>query len=222
MGNTTEILDKRIFLGKNAEIHHIGKMILRNRVLEVSDEASITISEITILPGEKLDLGTKSPSLQLIIPVVGELKLESGLFLETGEVWSKFIPKKMSLSLENPFDKDPVHFIRIEVPTQNFYSERTFDFDLEDIANKVFTIAEFKNGDESFRLSLGNLQGRTDHEFQTYGSSFSMAVTGVFEFQNCLLEQGDALSINQSGMLEMEALTTEAMILILEYKNMNL
>ena len=207
--------DRRILLSCYAETLTKKRFTLRNRDLNLS-QGVVKISEITLHPKAEFEMVAAQSSLQFLLPLIGEIRLESGIRIEPGEIWSQFKPKNYQIRLMNPFSKESIHFLRIEIPTLNYFPETISPFLSESIKERIHPIFTHRHQGEYFRISLGNLSGRTDVEFPTLAASLALIISGVLEFQHCLLEEGDCLWVEKESALEMEALSPEALIMILE------
>ncbi|WPO83336.1 hypothetical protein SD427_03055 [Chryseobacterium sp. JJR-5R] len=66
---------------------------------------------------------------------------------------------------------------------------------------------------------MGLYDGRKEERYALYkkgGSIFGMVINGAFEFQNRLMENRDAIIISEMDMLEFEALSENALMVLLE------
>ena len=71
----------------------------------------------------------------------------------------------------------------------------------------------------SFALSLGRFAGRheTEYKVQHAGSHlFAYVLAGAFEFEGRLLHEKDGLALWDMATLELEALSNNALVLVLE------
>lgn len=209
--------ERRILLSAQAEMRQERGFTMRQRELDLVPGLTVKISEVTLLPKTEFDVIASESSLQCLLPMVGEIRLESGMRVELGELWSQFKPKNGRLSVSNPFSKESVHFLRIEIPSLSYFPETFSPFRFENIKDRISPIFTHRDGGEYFRISVGNLGGRKDVEFPSQASSVALVLSGAMEYQNCLLEQGDCLALNGACTLEMEALSEETLVLILEF-----
>jgi redox-sensitive bicupin YhaK (pirin superfamily) len=85
---------------------------------------------------------------------------------------------------------------------------------LDDIEGDLHQL--FRTSNEA-KILVGQFEGRTDITFPvpTHRSVFTYVLEGAFEVQNCLLEKGDGLTIQRLDTLEFEALSNDAILLVI-------
>lgn len=214
--------NSKILLGSSARVIQTLTSIQRLRKIGYKEKDVALFREITILPGLELELAVEVNSIQILLPLVGTVKLTSGQELQVEEIMVQFLPKGKTLTLTNSFQEETIHLIWIQIPENRFFPDRLHHFSLDDNPNhiqKVVSIPYLDKYQPGITLYLGKLEGRTDAVLSSNFSSFGFVISGAFEYQNCLLEQGDALWVESKKTLEMEALSKEAVILIIEFGN---
>ncbi len=192
--------------------------VARSRELDLGEGAMVKLSEITLHPRSGIELFASEPSLQFILPVVGDVCLKFGLEVQVGELWAQGKNAGERFYLSNSISSQSIHLIRIEIQSTGFFRESISPFQAKNIENRIQPIFTHKCGGEYYRISLGKVGGRKDAAFSTHASSLAFVISGALEYQNRLLERGDCLWTGGAADLEMESLAEESLILILEIR----
>lgn len=155
-------------------------------------------------------------TMVLLLPVVGGIDFQTQSqtgFVHIGQLQALHLKKGQQLTLLNPYESQLVRYFQLQLiasfETVNFLSE----FDLSQ-RNELLSIFNH----ELAAVYLGIYDGRQEGTFQLQQANngvFVMVLQGAFEFQNRLLEAGDALHLLDNINLEYEALSQEAVLLIL-------
>jgi quercetin 2,3-dioxygenase len=159
-------------------------------------------------------------TLIMLLPIVGgiEFQIKDGhrSRLDAGECTLISIAKGSTLKVTNPYD-DLVNFISAwfspDVTTTRLDMHSVFD--LDEKKDTLVRLFSFRN----IEGYIGKFKGRTGHTYklQNYsGSTFAFVIEGAFEFQNRLIELRDGLLISNVQAVEFEALSNDAVVLILE------
>lgn len=209
--------EKRIWLGKKARLFQDSSSVIRSRNLDLARGKEIRIQEITLGPGAEMHLSPQGYSLEIVVPLLGEVKVENGQHLEIGELWTQFIPREGSIPVYNPYENESIHFIRISVPSTQILIGNYSEFELESLENNLSEIWNSRRAENPLRLYLGKIGGRQDVTFDSKSASLAMCISGAFEYQNCLLESGDCLEISEKATIDLECLSPEGLILVLEF-----
>jgi quercetin 2,3-dioxygenase len=155
----------------------------------------------------------------IIIPVVGGLEYHNALengFLGAGEGLLLSASEGMEYEIINPYPTEYINFIQIwfKNGSPNFtpISEK-FSFDLSQ-QNQLHSIFS-ANNQEGF---IGKYEGRKKEEFTLANPEngvFVFVIDGVFEVQDRLLHARDGLAISGIEMIDFEALSNDAIILLI-------
>ncbi|MFN8344873.1 MAG: pirin family protein [Spirosomataceae bacterium] len=172
--------------------------------------------------------GEKSMPLQaddltdvIVLPLVGAIEYRTDLgetgFLEAGQVQVFPVGKGKEYTLTNPYAEALINFLQIWIkrPAGAFVAESIpafFDFEQKNQLIPLFsTIA---------RGFIGRYDGRTDDVYQLTAPDrngvFVFVIEGAFEVQNRLLHRRDGLSLTHVSEIDFEALSNDAMLLLLE------
>lgn len=166
------------------------------------------------LSGEKqLELFSESDSL-FILPIEGELSVT------TRQQTFKVHPQELfvlcpdqQIQIRNYFPDETTRFYVIQL---HYDTEHTSILSfLPETRNKLIPCYE----SPELQLSLGIFDGRKDREINisSYNKTFVTIINGAFEVQNRLVETNDSLLTVNCKHLEFEALSENAVILVLSF-----
>jgi hypothetical protein len=152
----------------------------------------------------------------VLIPLVGaiELNIEHTTdFIDVNQIRIFSLEKGESFSILNPYENDLVNFLQIRFSFGNIISN-TVSFDLE-IKNEILNLIN----NDNFGISIGIFNARNEGNYLIKQEGlFAFVLNGAFEFQNRLIENRDGLSISNISEVEFEALSENAMLLIIDAK----
>lgn len=177
-------------------------------------------SEISLKPSFDLSFIAKEDCAVILLPLVGKIKVGLKSLLEVGESQIQFLRKSKKLLISNPYKEEVNHFLRIVIPYSESFQTYKTSFSLEDSNNSINSLFEIQNqnsNQNSISFKLGCFDGRQETTLNLNGDLFAYSLNGAFEVQNCLLEQADGLKIVDTKVVEMEALSNQAVLALLEY-----
>ncbi|MBN8820615.1 MULTISPECIES: pirin [unclassified Spirosoma] len=171
----------------------------------------------------------------VILPLVGGLEYKSDAgngFLEAGQVLILSLAASMNYEICNPYETETINYLAIWLinPSYRFRSGSqiySFDFQTTNSLLPLFDItAEDSFNDTAFRAYIGRYGGRQEGIYPLYSGQHEVTTTGVyvfvlhgaFEVQNRLLHEREGLALMdiQHGEVAFEALSNDAMLLLLE------
>lgn len=190
-------------------IHQNG---MDNQIVRFSDE--------TLAPGKSRFFTMDENVSLILLPLVGTIvygSLESQYSVKVSpeELQTFSLSKGTYFSIKNPSEDSLVNYLQIWIKTEVARKKVVFDDYKENILNTIFD-------NSSIKLHFGVLNGRTEATLvPSYpdGTLVTFVINGAFEIQNRLLESRDSLALWNVDQLELEALSENAIILILEQKN---
>lgn len=158
-------------------------------------------------------------SLRVLVPLAGSIQYKdddgNGALVEAGQVLSAFVDRGNKFEIKNTYDDRAVRLLHISLADeQHPKSElQIHNFDLNDFQNRLLNIVCRNN----HSVWIGKFDGRCEGMLPLGNNrAFVHVVHGAFEVQNRLLETGDGLSLWNASVLEFEALSNEAIIVVLE------
>jgi quercetin 2,3-dioxygenase len=157
----------------------------------------------------------------VVIPIIGGLEYYNSLqngFLETksGLILSGSVGTEYEII--NPYQNEYINFVQIWLKNSspNFMPiSEEFSFDLNE-QNQLYSIFSVNN-QEGF---IGKYGGRKKGKFTVKNLEngvFVFVINGVFEVQDRLLHARDGLAIWDIEMIDFEALSNEAVILLISF-----
>ncbi|WP_298222020.1 hypothetical protein [Flavobacterium sp.] len=179
-------------------------------VLHVFNDETLTASA-TILHQVTAD------SQILLLPIVGGVDFKSNHqngFFHINQLQVLHLKKGHSFDISNPYENESVRYFQIQLHSVNDENDFQNDFNLSQ-RNQLIPIFE----NEKANVFIGIYDGRTEETHtinQNKNGLFTFIIQGAFEFQNRLLESGDALHLLGIETVEFEALSENAMLLVVE------
>ena len=174
----------------------------------------ITFKYHILVPNQKVIRSLQAKKVTYSIALFGGYQLADNELINVGQV--KEILSELDVEVEffNPFDSN-ISFLEIGLATESILAKNhtlSFVFDQQ---NKLNTVVE----NESLKAFIGQFEGRSEGEYTQKNAKngiFVYVLQGAFEFENRLLETGDALSMIPQGKVEWEALSQNAILVLLE------
>lgn len=165
----------------------------------------------------------------VLIPVTGEIMISDAHGNTSGiDVGEVFISRKNAgdvLELTNPYDDVVVNYLYLQIAANDITMafNQKFTFDIADKPNELINITRSAITDEChvlpFSLHIGQFEGRTDtlYHLQNKGSLFyAFVIAGAFEAQGRLMHERDGLALWDLQEADMEALSNNAVMLVIE------
>ncbi|MRS65721.1 pirin [Larkinella terrae] len=179
----------------------------------------------TLLAGKNHTIQVEEPTEILLIPVVGGIELVDGLgesvFLGSGDVFHLTVFADQEYRIGNPYDSEAVNYLQIGLKVNPSAADSTSHFPLTtfDLANKNRLIPLFSSPNHNRLGFIGKYGGR---QYGIYTLSnpqnrlFVFVIEGAFEVQGRLLHPRDGLALWNLDELEFEALSNDAILLVME------
>ncbi|QHV98609.1 pirin family protein [Spirosoma endbachense] len=190
------------------------------------------LNDDTLKAGKSIRMIAETHTTALIIPIVGglEYKSESGDgFLEAGEVQIFSLAAGMDYELINPYETELINFIQVwldddSIPPTSSPQQTAFDLTTK---NKLLPILPLSSSHTQIsRCYIGRYDGRQEDVYHLQQAAdqvqstgiFVFILSGAFEVQNRLLHERDGLALTnlKEGVLEFEALSNDAILLLME------
>jgi len=173
----------------------------------------------TLMPGASVTYSLTADHLILLLPVVGGVAFATDAhqsFVEVGEVALQSARQGTLITITNTTYNEPVAFICAWLST-TATAERTpvtlpFDAEATNVMHTLFASSQAK-------VHLGKFSGRTSYTFKPghpQASVFAFVVEGAFEFHERLLMHRDGLAIHGVDEVDLEALSNDAIVVVLE------
>lgn len=176
------------------------------------------LNDDTLAPGGSIRMGVEEDTGIVLLPMVGAIEYVDNLgnkgALQAGEAQLLNIPKGGFIRITNPFEHELVGFLQLwtKMPT-NGKANQHASFDLDKNKNQLIGLFD------AIDLSIGQFDGRAEAEYKPNNPGaalFMFVIDGEFEAQHRLLHARDGLALWDVAAVEMEALSNEAIILVVE------
>lgn len=188
----------------------------------------LVFNDITLNAGKTVNINATKPTEIVLLPVVGGLELVDrygeSVFVSSGESFRFLAFPESNFTVRNPYPIETINYLEIHLTPD--LSDETMDNHKDDSPLNVFSLSDknmlipsFSGLGGKVTGYLGKYTGREEDEYfstNTENGIFTFVIQGAFEVQNRLLEKGDALSLLNVETLEFEALSNEAIILVME------
>ncbi|MBH8568690.1 hypothetical protein KB206_07350 [Microvirga sp. STS02] len=183
------------------------------------------LNEETLADGHTLVFTVVEASHVFIVPITGAVVLASDVLETTVSVEEATVltlPADSTLHVRNPYDTKLVSFLHLwllaDAPAAAS-SELRGSFSSEAIHNQLARLLPATDNLLPFTASLGRFDGRQEAVYQlenTANSLFVFVLAGAFEVESRLLHEKDGLALWDVAEIELEALSNDALILVLE------
>ncbi|TCD19856.1 hypothetical protein EZ456_20325 [Pedobacter psychrodurus] len=177
----------------------------------------------SIIGGKVTFFLCKEDSLQIFMPITGGIDIVANgkeFALETGQIQVLNMGKGEVLEISNPYQNDMINYMQFGIKTDMFLmraSEMLFNFDFEKNQNQLLEI--ISNPKLPFKLSAGIFAGRKEAIYKMQNSNhqfFTFIIDGAFEIEGRLMHARDSLALWDIEQVELEALSNNAIVVILE------
>jgi redox-sensitive bicupin YhaK (pirin superfamily) len=184
------------------------------------------VNEETLAGGHALDFTVVEASHVVIVPITGAVALagfgqsETTVGVEEASVLT--LPAGSTLRVRNPYGTELVSFLHLwllaDAPEYNNNEQRS-SFNSETIQNQLVRLLPAAGNSLPVTVSLGRFAGRQEAVYQLENLSnsvFVFALAGAFEVESRLLHEKDGLALWDISEIELEALSNDALVLVLE------
>lgn len=173
--------------------------------------------EVLLKPGSSISHTIKEEALFFLLPVVGksEVTYENKCIADVGNLYFTNAKAGTQIRITNPYQTEWTNFIWWELTGSSGEGIALEEFDLKARANNLVRVFKGSVGERRVAIRLGMFDGRSTGELSLpIASHFIFVLEGAFEVQNRLLHMRDGLSLPACSHLEFEALSNNAILLI--------
>lgn len=175
--------------------------------------------------GQQLDFPVREAAFILVLPLTGAVRVRhsssAAVTVEVGELQILSVAVESQLTFENPYASETIHFLQLWVKaslTDALISGGRFPFDLSAQPNCLMDVLA-PDGLLPFKVNLGQFAGRVETVYRLGNPQarfFAFVLAGAFEVEGRLLHPNDGLALWDTTAVELEALSQDAVVLILE------
>ncbi|GAB3551592.1 hypothetical protein GCM10027577_32300 [Spirosoma fluminis] len=185
-------------------------------------------SEDSLAAGASLTRQVEEPTEVILLPIMGGLDYTCADVttpLEPGQAGVLALAAGMTYTVTNPYPSESIRGVQcwLKKPQCDFSpANRQTEFDLRQ-PNRLVSL--FGEPDAGYQGFIGRYGGRQEGTYPVALAPdgqprriFVFVIQGVFEIANRLLHEKDSLALvyAQTGMLEFEALSNDALLLLLD------
>jgi len=188
------------------------------------------LNEDTLAGSRGFRMEVEEDSYIILIPVVGAVTYKDSAghvgLVEAGQAQLLYVRKGSSFEITNPYESDLVKFLQLWIKAPGVGASAAggpFSFDLTGQKNRLIEIFSpvanaCQRSDHSPVGLIGKFAGREEATYQILNPSglFAFVIAGEFEVQYRLLQAGDGLALWGLQQVELEALSNDAIILLVE------
>jgi redox-sensitive bicupin YhaK (pirin superfamily) len=198
------------------------------------DEHKQAVGDIYLLNDDWLDGGCSlsmpaaEDSFVVLLPVVGAVIYRDSLqhenIIAAGQVQIFRLNKGAHLSVSNAFKNQAVNFLQVWMRPAGISSMTAPMINTYDVNAargnllQIFTAGGYKQ-QTAFTASIGKFKGRDETVYRSRHQNntiFIFVLEGAFEVAGRLLHARDGLALWQTGSIDMEALSNDALLLLIE------
>lgn len=174
--------------------------------------------------GQQVSFRAEGAALLLVLPITGEVRVSGpaagSQLVDVGEVLLLPVAAGAEVSFRNPYAAEVISLLHLwldAAPTAVAASPQRYTFTAEALANQLATVVPVESG-LGFTLRLGRFGGRQEavYDLPAGRQLLAFVVAGAFELEGRLLHEKDALALWDTNEIELEALSNDALVLVLE------
>ncbi|HRI78752.1 MAG TPA: hypothetical protein PLR06_04380 [Cyclobacteriaceae bacterium] len=176
----------------------------------------LAFNEETLAGGGSWTFIAKEETSVMLLPLVGCVGYSAGAFqgsVEACECCIFHVQGNTPYELSNPFPGDTVSYLHIQFSKKHPLENTRTEINFTEYQNRLTPLFS------ELQFHIGRYDGRQEGTFsckKPSNKTFIFVIEGAFEVQNRLLESGNGLLLGNTGKIEFEALSNEAIILLIE------
>lgn len=184
--------------------------------------ALYVLNDDTLAGGKTISLTIEADTEIVLVPVVGAITYKDSTgnsnIIEAGECQVCTVPKGTVIHIGNPYDNELVNFLQLWFykKCEALHTPQLIPFDIINCKDQLVSIPVSNN---TFKYSIGKYAGRAETVYylsDTGNGIFAFVIQGAFEVQYRLLHPRDGLALWEADAVEFEALSNDAIILVIE------
>jgi len=185
-----------------------------------SFESLNVFCEVTQKPGAMARHTCSTSGALFVLPLVGKVvihDLENETVIDAGQLLQTGITPGLQIEFKNPYQSEWISYLIWEIKAEPKPHTAIIDFDIEAAAGALVDVMNQADPSIPVTVQVGMFKGRQEDVLthQTSQHKFIFVIEGAFEVQKRLLHARDGLSLPHCQSMEFEALSNQAIILIL-------
>jgi redox-sensitive bicupin YhaK (pirin superfamily) len=178
--------------------------------------------------GRSLHIAIEQYSYIILLPVMGAIGYKDNAgndnLVAAGQIDILSIAAGEKIEITNPFDEGLVNFLLVGIKTDILRATRGSSlstYNVNKCLNGLLKISPANLGASTlpFIVSIGKFEGRGETVYYTKHNNpglFLFVIEGAFEVHGRLLHARDGLALWDTNTVEIEALSNDAIILLIE------
>ncbi|MRX69306.1 hypothetical protein SAMN06265349_1046 [Flavobacterium resistens] len=179
------------------------------------------LNEVILAPQQRITRFVSSNTNVIILPLFGGIEYKDNIgneeFLRVDQIRVLAADDDLEIEIFNPYKEENVSYLEIDFQMgrqyfKNYFQQYKIDLNAHNKLNNLFEI-------ERAIGFIGVYDGRKEGFFALRNAEngvFVFVIHGAFEIENRLLEAKDGLGIKKVGTIEWEALSENAVLLVME------
>lgn len=187
------------------------------------------LNEETLAGGHTVSLPVPDAAYLLILPITGAVWVGAGpepaALVEVAQLHVLRTAAGSTLQFTNPYETELISFLHLwlRAPAGAAVTQ-DFTFGLDSLPNQLVAAAPMLSGplgallpNWPFQVQMGRFAGRAETTCTLSKDTcfFAFVLAGAFELAGRLLHAGDGLALWDTSVVELEALSNNALVLIL-------
>jgi hypothetical protein len=188
--------------------------------------ALTVLNDETLAANKTVERSLLPGTAVMILPLVGaaecHFKGDTPQIVVPGEAFTYYKHEESTITIKNPYDESLINFLYItfsanieaEVLLPNNYLIAQADLTSRNTFHKLFE--SFQNG---LSIHIGIFNSREEviyNPCNNVNGVFAFVISGVFEVQGRLIEERDGLGLWDTHEIDIEALSQNAILLLIE------
>jgi redox-sensitive bicupin YhaK (pirin superfamily) len=187
------------------------------------------VNDDTLDGGRSLRMTIEEHSYVILVPVAGAIAYKDNLgnqnLIAAGQIQVLDLAKDAMIEITNPFKVGLVNFLQIWIRAEKVKETATSNlltYDVNKCLDSLIKIFPENSGLSSlpFTVSIGKFSGRAETTYKLTSENsglFVFVIEGAFELEGRLLHARDGLALWEIKEMELEALSNDAIILLIEF-----
>lgn len=184
------------------------------------------LNDETLAASKTVTRNLSAGTTLMILPLVGatECNFETNKseIVVPGEAFIYHKEENTALNIRNPYEDSLINYLYItfssamqsEILLPQDFLITNADLNIKNTLHKLFE--SYQNG---LSAHMGIFTGRAETTYNPCNKAngiFAFVISGAFEIQGCLMEERDGLALWDTKEIEMEALSENAILLLIE------
>jgi len=186
------------------------------------------VNDDTLDAGCSLKMLIEEDSHIILLPVMGAIAFQDSYgnknTVAAGQMQLLTLDQRETLEIRNPFSNGLVNFLQIWIRAEKVKGVKDnhlCTYDVNEHIDNLFKISPDASYDAAlpFSISIGKFNGRGETAYHLTNKNsgvFVFVIEGAFEVHGRLLHARDGLALWETSEIEMEALSNDAIILVIQ------